>query len=510
MDVEEPSAERAADLRLPRAGEVVAERYRIDELLGEGGMGAVFRAFDLRAEQLVAIKIMRPEEVDSSDSVRRFTREARAARAIASEHVAKVLEVGKLGAGLPYIVLELLVGEPFDRLISERAPLPIAEAVGYVLQACEGIAQAHALGIIHRDLKPANLYLYRTAGGDDVVKVLDFGIAKTTLKLDPNTDGISLTETSSTLGSPQYMSPEQLRSSKHVDVGTDIWALGLILFKLLTGHAAFHAETVGQHFAMILSEAPTRLRALRSEAPAALEAVILCCLEKQPADRFQDVSQLGDALVAFGPEGCCERAARIRQILERSGAAAASRPSGRSHAELQEPSPASGVTRRVHEEVGGATARAWNTAATGPMARKRSTSWLLGGALGALVLGSAGGYAWLGAGRHPAGAPPSDATAGQAPATLGESDSTRAASRSPAGPEGSAAATEDSSVAPQPSGAAAANTKAQGAKPSASGSGTVRPTGSGQASAAVPTAKPSAVPVPTATVKPKGPMEDTL
>lgn len=398
MSGEQPATSQPQELALPAIGDVVSGRFRIEEKLGEGGMGAVFRARDAETDGLVALKVMRPQEVVNTDAVKRFTREARAARAIASEHVATVLQVGQLAGGLPYIVLELLVGLPFDRVIVERAPLPVEQAVDYLLQACEGIAQAHALGIVHRDLKPANLYLFRRADGTEVVKVLDFGIAKTTLRLDPNTDGISLTETSSTLGSPQYMSPEQLRSSKHVDARTDIWALGLIFFKLLTGQPAFPADTVGQHFAMILSETPTPLRDLRADAPTELEQVIECCLEKQPADRFQDVAQLADALAAFGAPTATQRAARIREILANAGAESQSGPRQRHAPKQADAAPPSSVTRRVGGEVSGATARSWGTSTGAPQSPAASRSvWVTIGALAALGVGGVGGYLWLGA-----------------------------------------------------------------------------------------------------------------
>ncbi len=311
---------------VPRPGETVASKYVVGHSLGVGGMGAVVAATRLSDGARVAVKVMLEEEAQYEDSTKRFFREARAVGALNSPHVNRLLDFGRLESGLPYMVLELLEGCALDVIVQQPVRLPIPTAVGYILQACEGVAEAHANGIIHRDLKPSNLFRVTAADGSAVVKVLDFGISKATMKLDPRTDGLSLTDTDTTLGSPQYMSPEQLRSSRNVDVRTDIWSLGMILFKLLTGKPVFDAATVGEHFAMILADPPTRLRALRPEAPTGLERALLTCLEKDREERWQDVGQLATALAPFGPPDGAVRASRTVDILTSAGASAPSLP----------------------------------------------------------------------------------------------------------------------------------------------------------------------------------------
>ncbi|MBW2454835.1 MAG: serine/threonine protein kinase [Deltaproteobacteria bacterium] len=441
MSDSDASAERFDGDGHPCPGQVVVDRYRIGELLGQGGMGAVFAAHDLERDEPVALKIILPGEAENRDSAKRFTREARAVRAIRSVHVAQVLDVGELENGIPFMVLELLVGEPFDQIIRERAPLPVEQAVDYVLQACEGIAQAHARGVIHRDLKPSNLFLTESPKGEPLVKVLDFGIAKATSPLDPDTDAISLTDSSSTLGSPQYMSPEQLRCSKSVGVGTDIWSLGLILFKLLTGKPAFEADSVGAHFTMIVAEPPTRLRELQPDASVALETIIFCCLEKREEDRYQDVGQLAEALEEEAPAGAAARVARIRTILDSAGASSPSFPglsSSSSAAELVATMPRA---ERLAEQLGDrlskddtmGTTRAWDASLGSAPGPRGKSSWMMAAlaVLAAVGLG-VGAYGWLQKG---------EGTFGTEPAAPSAAAPTSAPSASPAGESSATAAT---------------------------------------------------------------------
>ncbi|MBW2529618.1 MAG: serine/threonine protein kinase [Deltaproteobacteria bacterium] len=427
---EETFDERA----LPRAGEVLDERYRLDRLLGVGGMGAVFSATDVAHDLAVAIKVLLPDEAENLDSTRRFVREAKAVQALDSLHVAQVFGTGRLSNGLPYMVQELLDGESLDRMIRLRAPLPVEEAVDLMLQTCEGVASAHARGIIHRDLKPSNLHTTSGAEGRPIVKVLDFGIAKATGRLDPQTDGLSLTEASSTLGSPQYMSPEQLRCSKTVDARTDIWSLGCILHKLLTGRGAFEADNVGAQFAMIVSDPPSPLREHRPELPAELEAVVLCCLEKQLDHRYQDVGQLAEALLPFAAAGAEESVHRTRSILDEAGVSAPSLPRAPdSSASFVEAATIvdNARTRRWRKEETEATSRAWNTAAE-PTPSRRTGLWLT-----AIVLLVAVGFGSWGAYHFGAGhAPPASSAA----ATVTETSSTTAP------PPASASATSVASV----------------------------------------------------------------
>jgi len=205
-----------------KPGDVLGGKFRIERVLGEGGMGIVCAATHLQLGQLVALKFMLPQAMAHAENIARFEREARNAVRLKSDHVAKVTDVGRLDDGAPYMVMEYLEGNDLDAVLAERGPLPIPVAVDFVLQACEAVAEAHSLGIVHRDLKPKNLFLATKHGGRSIVKVLDFGIAK---QLGV-TEDMSLTRTTQVIGSPNYMSPEQLRASKDVDHRTDIWALG--------------------------------------------------------------------------------------------------------------------------------------------------------------------------------------------------------------------------------------------------------------------------------------------
>ncbi len=297
-------------------GDSIADDYVVEHAIGSGGMGEVVAARPAAGGELVAIKVMLPRDGDDAGLIKRFLREARTIAAIDSPHVARLIDSGTLEDGRPFLVLELLEGEGVEELIRRRAPLPIEEAVGLVLQACEGVAEVHARGIVHRDLKPSNLYCCATDEDEPLVKVLDFGIAKLTLSLDLDSAETSLTKSDSLLGSPQYMSPEQIRAAREVDGRTDIWALGVILFKLLTGKLAFDARTVGEHFAMVLSDEPTALRSLRPEAPAALERIIVHCLKKTPSHRFRDVASLASALCPMGPPSGHARAERIQRLID--------------------------------------------------------------------------------------------------------------------------------------------------------------------------------------------------
>jgi serine/threonine protein kinase len=307
-------------------GQILAGKYRVERVLGEGGMGVVLAAHHLHLDKRVALKFLRPEVAANRELVARFSNEARSAGKIQSEHVAKVLDVGVLDDGSPYMVMEYLEGTDLSGLIRQRGSLPGPEAIEYVLQACEALAEAHVAGIVHRDLKPANLFLTRRADGSPSVKVLDFGISKAALSNDPA--GQALTQTSAVLGSPSYMAPEQLKSARQVDARTDIWALGIILHELMTGEVAFRADTVPELYVSILQAAPTSLRARLPGAPPALEAVLLRCLEKDPARRFASVGELALALAEFAPSRAQPSVERIARI---TGAVRASRHASASH-----------------------------------------------------------------------------------------------------------------------------------------------------------------------------------
>lgn len=279
-----------------RPGDVLSGKFRVERVLGVGGMGVVVAATHLQLGQLVALKFMLRAALQYPDNVARFEREARAAVRLRSDHVAKVTDVGRLDDGAPYMVMEFLEGEDLDRYARHNAPIPVQTAVDFVLQACEAIAEAHALGIVHRDLKPKNLFLTHRLNGEPLVKVLDFGVSKV---VGAEGDS-SLTATTQVLGSPSYMSPEQLRASRDVDQRTDIWALGAILYELLTGSVPFPAGSLTQLTAMVISDPPRPIESLRADAPPELRAIALRCLEKRPEDRYASVADLAAALAPFG------------------------------------------------------------------------------------------------------------------------------------------------------------------------------------------------------------------
>jgi eukaryotic-like serine/threonine-protein kinase len=204
-----------------REGDVLAGKYRVDRVLGAGGMGAVVAAYHMQLETKVALKFLLPAMLANEDAVTRFAREARAAVKITNEHVARVLDVGTLESGAPYIVMEYLDGTDLAGWLRQRGPLPIEEAIDFVLQAGEALAEAHALGIVHRDLKPANLFYIRSADGRPTIKVLDFGISKVT-NLSASASNLVRTQTATLMGSPFYMSPEQMEATHAVDARTDI------------------------------------------------------------------------------------------------------------------------------------------------------------------------------------------------------------------------------------------------------------------------------------------------
>lgn len=286
------------NLQLPvQEGDIVDGKYRVESVLGVGGMGAVLAATHLQLGHRVAIKLLLSGPDTGPVARERFLREARAAATLRSEHVARVSDVGTFPDGTPFMVLEYLDGQDLGDLVERGGPLPIALAVDYVLQACDAVIEAHANGLVHRDLKPQNLFLTRRPNGTPLVKVLDFGISKQTA---PTMDSGALTRTSDVVGSPLFMSPEQIRNAKDVDVRTDIWALGVILYELIGGRVPFEATTLPQLCSMVLEQEARSLREIRQEVPAELDAVILRCLQKRPEDRYPDVQSLMLALLPFG------------------------------------------------------------------------------------------------------------------------------------------------------------------------------------------------------------------
>ena len=275
-------------------GDMLGGKYRIDALLGTGGMGTVLRGTHMELGRSVAIKIMHAELLAASDAGRRFSREARASAAIESHHAVRILDIDRLPTGVPYMVMEYLEGKDLHQVLTDEGPLTVGRVIDYVMQASDAIGEAHSRGIIHRDLKPHNLFLTQ----DDVVKVVDFGLAKTLPDSTAARGSSNDTKTTSLIGTPHYMAPEQIRASRSVDARTDIYGLGATMYQLLTGLPPFVALNLYVLCARILSDAPPPIHRTRKDVSPALEAVIMRCLEKAPAARYASVAELSEALDA--------------------------------------------------------------------------------------------------------------------------------------------------------------------------------------------------------------------
>ena len=296
-------------------GDVLAGKYRVERILGIGGMGVVALVNDTELDQKFALKCLLPVASSSDELVNRFLREGRAAVKLKGTHAARVHHAGRFDNGWPYIVMEYLDGHDLRAEIDKgKNEIAIEKAATYVLQAAEGLAEAHALGIVHRDLKPGNLFLTKSG----VVKVLDFGISK---NIDPShATGLSLTRTEMLLGSPLYMSPEQMRSSKHVDERADIWSLGAIAFELLSGRVPFEADNLAELCFKVAQDDVPKIEALRPEIPPGLALAVMRCLEKDPRKRWTNVAELAAAIEPFAAKssrGAADRAAALLATSKR-------------------------------------------------------------------------------------------------------------------------------------------------------------------------------------------------
>jgi serine/threonine protein kinase len=277
----------------PPAGAVIDDKFVVSELIGSGGMGVVIAARHRALGRLVAIKFLHPEFASSPEIVQRFLREARATSRLKSEHVVGIIDVGTLPSGIPYFVMEHLTGTDLATQLQKHGPLGIDEVLDYVLQALEAIAEAHRAGVVHRDLKPANLLLTTREDDSDFIKVLDFGTSK--LLRNDATYHELITRSGSLLGSPLYMSPEQIRNAGEVDARSDIWSLGVVMHELLTGHAPFQGRFLAEIITSICEDdyAPPA----REDLPAELAEILMKCLQKERGQRFQTAEQLARAFL---------------------------------------------------------------------------------------------------------------------------------------------------------------------------------------------------------------------
>ncbi len=279
-------------------GTVLGEKYRIERLIGEGGMGVVYQGYHEVLEQRIAIKVVRPELVHHPEALARFLNEARAIARLRGHHIAHVLDTGCLADQRPHMVLEYLEGADLRAVLDAEGSLSLARALNYLLQACEAVAEAHALGLIHRDLKPENLFITRGAHGEGVVKVIDFGISK---RIGAAV-GRSYTLRGQSLGSPHYMAPEQMASPDTVDARADIWSLGVVLFEALTNAVPFGGDTLPQVCASILAGEQRDVRLFRPDLPPVVEHVIRRCLRREREERYQNVAELAAALLPLASQ----------------------------------------------------------------------------------------------------------------------------------------------------------------------------------------------------------------
>ena len=278
-------------------GDILAERYRVERVLGRGGIGVVVAVIDLVRNEPRALKLLVGAAQGHETTVERFFREARMLSQLKNEHLVRVFDAGVLSTGTPYLVMEQLDGTDLAAAMKRRGALPAHEAARYVLDACKALAEAHTNGVVHRDLKPGNLFLARRSEGPPCLKVLDFGLSRQIA----DDEASRLTLSDQILGSPAYMSPEQILSPRNVDARGDIWSLGVVLYQLVTGRLPFRSDDAGNLPVLVLKATPPAPSTVRKGLPLALDGVVMRCLEKDPARRYESASALAEALTPFVP-----------------------------------------------------------------------------------------------------------------------------------------------------------------------------------------------------------------
>jgi serine/threonine protein kinase len=302
-----------------RIGEVLAEKYRIVRFMGEGGMGAVYEAQHEVVGRRFAVKFLHTDLARRQDILDRFKREARAAGELESENIASVIDFGQTQDGIPYLVMELLQGEDLAHLLAREGKLPVVRAVNLVIQACRGIEAAHAAGIIHRDLKPENLFVCRRGDGSDLVKILDFGIAKLAgTALD--VVAASVTNPGATLGTPFYMPPEQARGENAIDHRADIYGLGVILFEALSGQKPHPGDSYNVILYHILTQPAVPLASLRPGLPDGLAELVHLALSPDPNARPASAKELAHALSRHAGREALRAGSQLNLRVTRSSA----------------------------------------------------------------------------------------------------------------------------------------------------------------------------------------------
>ena len=310
-----PSQAPLPNWTIPAAGETIAGKYVVEGECGRGGLAVVLSAWHAELDRRVAIKVLLPEWSGDANIVERFLREGRAATSIQSEHCVQIFDVGALDSGAPFLVLEYLEGQNLDDVVLTRGPLQVPTAIDWLLQAAEAIAEGHAHGIVHRDLKPANLFLTQRPDGAASIKVIDFGLSKLTVA-GARGDVERLTQPTDVMGSPSYMAPEQLRATCDADPRTDLWALGAVLYELITAQSPFRGGSMPEICAAVLTQSPDAISSVREGVPPAVECAILRCLEKDPGARYENVAELAAALAPYGSASSRASSECIERVLK--------------------------------------------------------------------------------------------------------------------------------------------------------------------------------------------------
>ena len=456
-------------------GDVLAGKYRVERVLGAGAMGVVVVAMHTQLEQRVAIKFLLRDVLANEEAAQRFAREAKAAARIRSEHVVRVLDVSTLEGGEPYMVMEYLEGHDLGAMLEERGALPLSEAVDYVLQALEALCEAHLAGVVHRDLKPTNMFLARRADGSPVVKILDFGISKLESQGQQG-----MTQTQAVLGSPLYMAPEQMRTSRSVDQRADIWSMGVVLYQLVTNAFPFTAESITQLIATVMFDPTPRISLAHPGLPPALDDVMMRCLEKDPGARFQNVGELAVALAPFAPATSQISVERIGRMLRSSGLAL---PGTTASVPQVAAAPALAQSGATNEALtaSGPVVQAWQASQMSGGERRKSPAMGIALGVGALVVVLGIGGALL-ARRTSATTPVVEAPASAPPPIAPPA----LPSARPAAPDVLAPSAETLAPLPVPSTVASASSAA------------ARPTGVGKATVAAPPARRTSTAAPVA------------
>lgn len=458
-------------------GEVFAGKYRVDRILGEGGMGVVVAAHHLELDQTVAIKFLLDGVAGSKEGSERFRREARAAAKIQSDHVVRVLDVGVLDSGERYMVMEYMHGQDLSDELKDHGTFSIPEATGFILEALDAIGHAHSVGIVHRDLKPANLFLARRSDGTARVKVLDFGISKTFGSASASE--LSLTKTSAWMGSPLYMSPEQMQSARDVDHRADIWSMGAIYYELLTGQPPYLAESLPQLCNLLLTADPLDVRSLRPDIPAELAEVITRCLARKVETRIQSAQELAQLILPFASSTAVRRSRLPVLALDRTEMGHTAASGLRGSAPSFDPATAPGLAPRPSfATISAETVTGHSASVPGKLASSKKLVVAL--ALGAVLLGGVGFAVWSRSqdatqkDRDSMGFVPSQSdTSPEAPAVVEPKPTPEVPSAAPSTAPAAPATSEP--AAPAPVGAQPKTnppkTKPNGAKPAPAGEG---------------------------------------